>query len=307
MKEIRKVEIVGMGALGLLYGQHMAKHAVGCSISYVMDRERLARHADTVFTVNGEAVTIPRIASEDAVPADLLIVAVKYTGLESALTVMAPCIDDHTIILSVLNGITSEDIIAERFGRAHMIYTVPQGMDAMKFGSALRYTQSGALHLGITDPSMQEDLDSVLRFFDAISMPYVLEEDILWRMWFKYMLNVGVNQICMVYDTTYAGVTNPGEPQDKLLGAMREVMEIANRKGIALTEQDMQTCIEIERTLDPDGTPSMGQDRINRRPSEVEMFAGTVMRLGRGTGVPSPVYEEIYRRVREIESAYISR
>ena len=306
MKNIRTTAIVGMGALGLMYGHHIAKHRGPEAVTYVMDEERLRRSENVKYSVNGETVTPARISPAEASPVDLLIVAVKYTGLTSALAVMAPCIDEHTIILSVMNGITSEDRIAGHFEREHMIYTVPQGMDAMKFGGELRYTQMGALHIGITDPSMQEDLDSVLHFFDEISMPYVHEKDILWRMWFKYMLNVGINQICMVYDTTYYGATHPGEAMDTMVAAMREVLAIAERKGINLTEADIQKCIEIEQTLDPDGTPSMGQDRINRKPSEVEMFAGTVIRMGEELGIPTPANEFLYRRVHEIEAEYVT-
>ena len=305
MKDIWNVSIVGMGALGLLYGSHIADRIGTDHVSYIMDDRRFEKYRNSVYTVNGRTVELKKCPVSEASPADLLIVAVKYTGLDSAFDVMAPCIDDHTIILSVLNGISSEDQIAEHFGRAHMIYTVPQGMDAMKFGGDLRYTQMGNLHLGITDPSMQEDLDSVTAFFDQIEMPYILEKDILWRMWFKYMLNVGVNQVCMVYDTNYYGATHPGEAYDTMTAAMKEVLEIANAKGIGLTERDIQTCIEIEQTLDPEGVPSMAQDRINRKASEVEMFAGTVIRMGRELGIPTPANEYLRDRVYEIEKTYV--
>ena len=49
----------------------------------------------------------------------------------------------------------------------------------------------------------------------------------------------------------------------------------------------------------------MGQDRRNHRPSEVEMFAGTVIRLAREHGIPVPANQFLYRRVREIESRYL--
>ena len=305
MKKISSVSIIGMGALGLLYGDHIARALGQEAVTYCMDPARAEKYKDTVYTVNEREVPLRRISCTEAAPADLVIVAVKYTGLKEAFSVMAPCIGPDTIILSVLNGISSEDMIAEHFGRKHMIYTVPQGMDAMKFGPALRFTQMGNLHMGITDPAAKEDLDSVCAFFDEIRMPYILEEDILWRMWFKYMLNVGVNQVCMVYSTSYAGVIHPGEPHDTLMGAMREVMYIAQAKGIGLDEGDMQTCLDIEATLDPEGIPSMAQDRVNKKASEVEMFAGTVIKMGQELGIPTPVNEWIYQRVHEIESEYV--
>ena len=305
MKKINHVAIIGMGALGMLYGSHIMKHKGTESVHYIMDETRLAKYQNETYTVNDEEVILPRISPAQAQPADLVMVAVKYTGLESAYEMMRPCIGPDTIIMSVMNGISSEGLIAEHFPGCHIIYTVPQGMDAMRFGTQLRYTQMGKLHIGVPAGGDVEALESVKAFFEEIEMPHQPEEDILWRMWFKYMLNVGVNQVCMALGTTYCGVTEPGEGNDMLMSAMNEVRLIANAKGINLTKQDMQTCVDIERTLDPLGTPSMGQDRINRKASEVEMFAGTVIRMGRELGIPTPTNEDIYARVKVIEAEYV--
>ena len=112
MRGVRTVAIVGMGALGLMYGNHIAKHCGREAVVYVMDEERLQRSREMTYTVNGETADLRRISPAEASPVDLLIVAVKYTGLESALPVMAPCINEHTIILSAIR--TRHDVI-QRF------------------------------------------------------------------------------------------------------------------------------------------------------------------------------------------------
>lgn len=303
--KINKVSIVGMGALGLMYGEHIASHAGKDAVQFVMDEARIEKYRGREFTVNDKKVSFKLVSDREAKPADLLILAVKFTGIESALDVMASSIGPDTIIMSVMNGISSEEIIGERYGKERILYTVAQGMDAMKFGDSLRYTQMGRLHIGTIAGGDPELLDSVREFFERIEMPYMEERDILWRMWFKFMLNVGINQICMIYDTTYSGAIADGAPNRSLIAAMREVRVIANAKGIGLTEADISQTIEIEKTLDPNGTPSMGQDRINRKPSEVEMFAGTVIKLGEELGILVPENRYIYERVHEIEKEYV--
>ena len=67
---------------------------------------------------------------------------------------------------------------------------------------------------------------------------------------------------------------------------------------------DLEEYDRIIRTLRADGTPSMGQDRIARRHSEVEMFAGTVIRRGQKAGIPTPVNQWLYDQVQEIEKSY---
>ncbi len=303
--KINKVSIVGMGALGLMYGEHIASRAGRDAVQFVMDEARIEKYRDREFTVNGKKVSFDLVSDKEAKPADLLILAVKFTGIESALDVMKTSIGPDTIIMSVMNGISSEEIIGARYGSGRILYTVAQGMDAMKFGDSLRYTQMGRLHIGTVEGGDPELLESVKEFFDRIEMPYLEEKDILWRMWFKFMLNVGINQICMMYGTTYAGAIADGAPNRSLIAAMREVRAIANAKGIGLTEADISQTIEIEKTLDPDGTPSMGQDRINKKPSEVEMFAGTVIKLGAELGILVPENKYIYERVHEIEKEYV--
>jgi len=308
MKTINNISIIGMGALGLLYGKLIADARGKDAVRYIVDEERFEKYKDMEVTVNGEVFDCQVIRAEDAKPADLVIVAVKYTGLEEALDVMEKAVGPDTIIISVLNGITSEHIIGARYGYENIIFTVALGMDAMRFGRSLTYTQKGKLVLGEEKESLTpvaaHNLRAVIRLFSSCGVPFVIASDIEYRIWSKLMLNVGVNQTCMIYNTTYKGVLEPGEANRTFIGAMREVIALANAEGIPLTEKDLNSNVDIIRTLSPEGTPSMGQDRINRVPSEVDAFAGTIIKLAEKHGLYVPVNQFIYERVKEIEAEY---
>lgn len=303
--EIKSTAIVGMGALGILFGSHIQKKCGNDSLCFVMDEGRADKYRDAVFTCNGEEKHFHIVSDKQAKPVDLLIVAVKYTGLHDALKVMKNCVGENTTIISVLNGISSEEIIGKEYGMEKIIYTVAQGMDAMKFGNALNYTRMGQLHIGRTKECDTERFETLVRFFDTIEMPYIHEEDILYRMWGKFMLNVGINQTCMVYGTDYSGALRKGAANRTLVAAMREVIALANAEGVALSEKDLNYYMDIIKTLSPTGTPSMGQDRINRKASEVDMFAGTVMELAKKHGLYVPENEFLYERAKEIEKEYV--
>ena len=118
------------------------------------------------------------------------------------------------------------------------------------------------------------------------------------------MLNVGINQTVMVYEGTYRTVQQPGEARETMLSAMREVLTLANLEGFALTEHDLNQWVALADTLAPEGMPSMRQDAMTHRKSEVELFAGTVIRLAKTHGLDVPVNEMLYRRIREMESMY---
>lgn len=314
MKPIQTAAVVGMGALGMLYADLIIRHLGTDAVCCVADHERVEKYRSMEFSVNGVPQNFRIVDSQNAIPADLVIVAVKYTALQSALDTMKNCIGPDTTIISVLNGITSEEVIGERYGHEKMIYCIAQGMDAVKFGGSLTYSRPGELRIGIRRAAVsptpafpeasKERLDALTGFLARAGIRYTVEPDIMYRLWSKFMLNVGVNQVCMAYETGYGGALTPGEAFDTMVGAMREVLTLANAEGIPLAEEEITSYIDLIRTLSPDGMPSMRQDGIAKRPSEVEMFSGAVRSMAARHGIPVPVNERLYRKIKEMEAGY---
>ncbi len=301
---INSVAIVGMGALGLMYGQHIQQKAGMGSVSFLLDSQRMVRYQNAEFSVNGEVVQFPLVDASEAKPVDLVIVATKYNGLRSAMEVMEKAVGKDTIIISVLNGISSEKILAEKFNEDQIIPCVALGMDAMRDGYALNYCNKGRLCIGICKESQAPALESLIQYFEKIQMPYSKEEDIMHTMWGKFLLNVGINQTCMVYDITYSGALTDECASTDMFAAMREVIAIAGPEGVVLAEEDFNYYLGVLKTLNPDGYPSMRQDALAKRKSEVDMFAGTVIEIAKKHGISVPVNEKYYRIVQEMESKY---
>lgn len=305
MKKIIKTAIIGMGALGVMYGDTITRTLGRDAVTFILDDERYEKRKNDSFTVNGRPVSFNIARASEAGVFDLLIVAVKYNGLSAALETAAPCVGEDTVIVSLLNGISSEEIISEHFGKDHVIHAVAQGMDATYFDCTLRYSSHGTLFIGAVDEALKDKLEAVSEFFERAAVPYKVEDDIMRRMWNKLMLNVGINQTCMVFDCGYGGAVVPGSLEYMtFVSAMRETMLCANAEGIDLSEDDLNIFIGLIQGLAPDTMPSMRQDRLNRRPSEVELFAGTVIRTAKRHGIAVPVNDYLYRRVKEIEAEY---
>lgn len=312
MKEIHNVSIIGMGALGLLFGTPIRENLGNGQPQYIMDAERKARHEKEVYTINEKEVHLHMVTPEEAEPADLLLVGLKYPALKAGLETAAPCVNEDTIIISLMNGVDSEEIIGERFGKEKVLYSVSQEMDAQRYGSEMVYSQAGRLFVGVphtadaeTQKILTEKLDRVCAFFDQVKFPYKREENILYRQWCKYMVNTGCNQTTMVFDKPYGECLKDGSLEYAvMISAMREVCLIAQKKGIPVGEKELHEYTDILRGLDPNAVPSMGQDRRQKRKSEVDMFSGTIMRYGKELGVATPANDYLNRRVHEIESGY---
>ena len=305
MNNIERVAVVGMGALGLLLGNCIAEHMGQEKLCFLMDEARFARHGKKPCFINGTEKRFRICPEGEIVPADLVIVAVKYGGLRGAMELMRPAVDENTTIISLLNGISSEDILAEAFDHEQIIDCVAIGMDAMREGNRLRFQNAGRLQLGIRSPAQAERLRALEDFFRRAAVPFETVPDITRAMWYKFMVNVGVNQTCMVYDTTYSGATAPeSKAREDMIAAMREVTRLASEEGIALTEDDLDSALTLLMSLNPDGYPSMRQDALAGRRSEVELFAGTVIRLAEKHGLTVPVNRCYYERIMDMEKNF---
>lgn len=304
---IRHITIIGNGALGVMYAKYIMDHMPeGMKVDFLADKERIVRYQKETITCNGAPCDFQYLnADEPQDPTDLLIFAVKSTGLKAAIETAKTVVGPETILLSVLNGISSEEVIAEVFGPDRIIPCMVVGMDAVKLGNKMTYTHIGKVTMGIDRKDKQELLDAITACFDRISLPYQIEQDIMTRIWAKWMLNVGINQVIMLYEGTYETVQHPGLARELVKSAMGEVLMLAKKAGIGLTQKDLDDYMDLTDTLDPKGMPSMRQDGLLKRPSEVEMFAGTVVRKARELGVEVPVNEMIYKRVKEIEEGYL--
>lgn len=302
--EIKTVAIVGMGALGMLYGEQLQKVWPAGAVRFVMDEERFKRHKNDKYEVNGveQSFTLQSVAQVE--PVDLVIVATKFSGLNEALEEMQGLVGPQTIIFSVLNGISSEEYIKERYGDDNLLYCVALGMDAVREGTSLTYQHKGILKLGMLAKKQRPALAAVMALLEKAGIQYVIEEDILHALWAKLLLNVGINQTCMVYETNYGGAFTNEEARQDMFAAMHEVITVAQREGIKLTEADFEGCVKVLRGLSPEGLPSMRQDAMSKRKSEVELFASTIIRLGAKHNVPTPVNQRYYDIIKAMEAKY---
>jgi 2-dehydropantoate 2-reductase len=225
--------------------------------------------------------------------------------LKDAIKAVKNQVGQNTIILSALNGITSESIIGQTYGMDKILYCVAQGMDAVKVGNKLTYENMGLLCFGEKEPGIiSPKVEKVAEFFRKMEVPFEIDTDMVKRQWGKLMLNVGVNQTVAVYESNYGEIQREGQARDTMIAAMREVMKLSNKEGINLTEDDLNYWLKVLDRLSPEGKPSMLQDIEAKRYSEVDLFAGTVIELGEKYGIFTPVNQELYNRIKVMETQY---
>lgn len=303
--KIKTVGVIGLGAMGVIYA-HLFTQALGKEHVLVLaDKDRVARYEKEGIYFNGQLCDFnyTDVAGEHP-PVDLLLFAVKFGALSEAIESCRHLVGPDTVLLSILNGIRSEEVLSEAFGPENVVWCVAQKMPAKKEGNHATCTDTGELAIGVPAGQNTAALHTLKEFFDSIRFRYVLPADIRQHMWSKLLCNTGCNQAAMVFEATYRTLQQPGKPRDVMVSAMREVAAVAQAEGIDLSEKDVKAWCDILDGMDPDSEPSMRQDGKAHRKSEVELFAGTIIRLAKKHNIPVPTNEWLYQKVAEMESQY---
>lgn len=301
--DIRTVSVIGLGTLGTMYAHHLHQRMPGVRI--IADEARITRYRRTGIMCNGTPCDFRFIAPGEAEPADLLIFAVKQGGLADAIETAKDQVGENTIVLSLLNGISSERMIAQAYGEKHVLLCVAQAMDALMKDARLTYRNLGLLVFGDREAgAISDKTRSIADFFTRMEVPHRVNTDMQRYQWGKFMFNTGINQAIAVYGESYADVQKQGIVRDVMLAAMEEVRMLSQREGINLTEQDMDYWLGLVPRLNPVGKPSTRQDVEAKRLSEVELFSGTVLALAKKHGLDTPVNRDLYERITNMERGY---
>lgn len=305
--KIKTVAIIGLGALGITFGNHLAKRMPFEDLRIIADKDRIERYKRDKVYCNDKICNFNYMEpDEKCIPADLIIFCTKYNTLEDAIKAVKNQVGERTIMLSALNGIISEEIIGKEYGMDKVLYCVAQGMDSVKVGNRVTYTNMGILCFGEGEPGIiSPKVKAVSEFFDSKEFPYEVETNMYRRLWSKFMLNVGINQTAAVYLCNYGGAQKEGDVRSTMIAAMREVVAISEAVGIRLTEKDIDYWLDVLSKLSPDGKPSMQQDVEAGRCTEVELFAGTVLKYGAQYGIPTPVNRMLYDKIKSYENSLL--
>ena len=303
-RQINSVAIIGAGALGIMYGKLINDALGNDRVWFIADDQRVALQRRHGVFANDERCDFTFATSADIhTRVDLMIFTVKAMALEAALQEAAPLVGPDTVVISLLNGITSERIIGERVGHDKVLYAVCQGMDATRTDNRVCYVHTGFITLGERDDSDSERLRAVERLLDRCAIAHDRRPPVLRHLWSKFMLNVGVNQTCAVLRGGYGRIHTDPHARDLMRQAMLEVIAVAAPEGITLNRADIDAWFGIIDGLSPEGMTSMEQDVAASRPTEVELFAGTVRRLGAKHHIPTPTNDYLYEQLTQADQA----
>ena len=295
--ELKKIALIGAGAVGayFIYGFTNLKDISFCVVAEGERAERLRKEGIN----NNDTVYRPEIKKPEEVKgADLILVCTKHNNLPETLNMIETMTEKHTIIVSLLNGIDSEDIIAERVGQEHLLYSVTRISSERRNGKIHFVPETTiGIHFGekgVSEPS--ERVKAFAELMKSAGLHYTIEKDILMDQWEKYSMNIIYNLPQAVLNVgfgAYYASANVAAIRDRMF---EEVCKVAHAEGIMLTKQGdwRRACVAEARF-------STLQDLDAKRHTEIEMLAGTLIRLARKHQIDVPFCEYTYYAIKALE------
>lgn len=302
MKSIEKIAIIGLGGVGSAYASRLLDLKPE-GVRVIAGGERAARYRENGFVINGKRYDFDYYCPEEQCdPADLIVVAVKSYALAQAVKDMRNHVGEDTIILSLLNGITSEEILAAAYGEEKVLHGFCIGIDAIHERNMIGYARTGKVKFGEKENrELSPKVLAVKQLFDNAGIPYEIPEDMLREQWWKFMVNVGINQASAVLRADYKVFWEVPEARKLMDSAMWEVVRLSQQLGVNLTEKDIERWYEVFYTLEPTGKTSMLQDIEAGKRTEIDLFAEAVCGLGRQYGIETPVNEVLLNIIKSLE------
>ncbi len=301
----RNVVIVGAGAVGA----SLAAQLVACqqnNVFFAAGPERRRRLQEQQLRVNDAPLDVEVLPLEKpAFDIHLLILTVKSLHLTQALAEIKPLVGEETTILSMLNGIESEEQIAAAYGWERTLYGYVVGIDATRAGCEIRALSPGRFVFGRADNETVSDRVAQTRdILERAGVTCEVPADMIRQLWWKFMVNVGINPLSAILRAPYGVFQQSDEAHSLMNQAMEEVLPLASAEGVRLDRDDVTGWHGILSRLDPTGQTSMLQDVAAGRPTEVDIFCGAVSRLGRKHGIPTPLNDTMGRMLSAIESQF---
>lgn len=305
-----KIGFLGCGNMGSIYAGYLSQvHDV-----YVFDVseatiDSVKKNGILIDEPDGTTLSFrPKMATtnpDDIGPCDLMIVFVKYMFLADALRNAHAMFDDHTMVMSLQNGIGNTDEIAKVVPTNQILCgTTAHGGNTIAPGH-VRHAGTGATQIGTIDPANMDKVREIAAAFEAAGLPCDAKEgNPLNLVWHKLFANIVINAQTALLNVQNK-FTNDNEDAHYLGDKMvREAIAVANATGGNFdVEEEVKGAFNVA-VLTGENRSSMLQDVDNKRRTEIDIINGAVVKLGAEAGIPTPYNDFIVHMIHAKQATY---
>ncbi len=297
---MKKVALLGAGAVGsyIIWGLN---DLADLEFGLIAEGERADKLRQEGCRINDKHYMVKVWSPEEAKDADLLIVALKYGALQGALKTISRAVSEATTVMSLMNGVDSEKKIAQVVNPKQILHSIIKIASHRKESGVYFNpdTTVGIIMGELEPPSDSDRVRSISELFEKGHIHYRVTEYIREEMWSKFRLNV-CNNLPQAILGAGVGCYRDSQHMQAISAGLRSELEaIALAQGIDLTKADNSS--KVGSPVQPDARYSTLQDLDAGRHTEIDMFAGALVDMGREFGIATPYCEYTYHMIKALE------
>ena len=295
--KINKVALLGAGAVGAYFIWGLSEK-MGDNFCVVAKGERKERLEKDGLIINGKQYSLNVKVPEELTDVDLILVSSKQDALVGMLDDIKCMVGEKTIVMSLLNGVSSEEIIGEAIGMEHILYSVMR-IASVRIGNEISFDPDITAGVFVGEKGIAEKTErvqAVEELFKNSSVRFNFMEDIIRDMWMKYAGNISQNLPQAVLGVGYGAYADSEHVNFIASALWKEVAQVAKAKGISIAEE-FQMFVGVK----PQARFSTLQDIDAKRHTEIDIFAGEMVRMGNALGIEVPYCEYTYHLIKSLE------
>jgi 2-dehydropantoate 2-reductase len=299
---MKQILMVGAGSVGGFFGARLAKH--NPDVAFLLRPNTLAavkqngltiRSADGTFTVKPQAASDARQLPRP----DLIVLGVKAYDLDEVLNQIEPVLTEKTVILTLQNGINTEDRLLARIQRDCVVGGVAYIYSRIAEPGIIEHYKKGTVAIGELMGYESERLLAIRDLFTSAGIPCHLSKDIRRTKWEKMCWNCVFNPITVLIDDRVAKALDHSEMMSVIRQIVGEVAAIAASLKVPLPPDMADRVVKASQEI-RDIHTSMYDDWKAGRPTEIDYLNGYIVEQGRKLGIPTPVNEALTAMIKAV-------
>jgi 2-dehydropantoate 2-reductase len=295
-----KIAIFGTGGVGGYFGARLAQ--AGEEVVFIARGEHLRTIKENglrLESILGDTLVRPAEASADPAefgPVDLVLLGVKAWQVPEAAEAMRLLIGPQTMVIPLQNGVYAPSQLESVLGREHVLGGLCRISVLVAAPGVIRHLAiQPVIAFGELDARPSARVEALRQVFSRCQgLSVTTPPDINVMIWEKFMFIASMSGLGAATRQPVGEFRSLPETRRLLLACLEEVAAVARAKGIALSDDAVTRTLAVIDGLPPATLASMQNDIMNGRPSELESQNGAVVRMGRATGIPTPVNEFLY-------------
>lgn len=293
------IVIYGTGGVGGYFGARLSE--AGNKVTFMArgkHLEAIQKNGLQLKSIKGDYLVKPAIATDtisDVKKADLILVCTKTWQLEEVAKIIKPILAENTIVISLLNGCENQEVLASVIDKKHVVGGLCKVVSFIEdYGVINHVAYEPTIVFGELNNEKTLRVVELEKVFTNAGISNKLATDIQKEIWTKYLYITTVSALGALTRATHGEMLASPHIKNMMLNTAEEIFTIAKAKGVNLPNDIIEKQFEIIESLPYGTTASLQRDIMEGKPSELEAQNGTIVRLGKELGIPTPTNELIY-------------